>query len=250
MKYLLLIPIFIFAPLFSESYAASSSGAIPTLEITPINHATFLLTWENKKLLVDPVGNFPEYEKMGNVDLILLTDVHGDHLDLNRLNTQTSNKTTIIAPAEVSSQLKEVKSKKMINLSNDKITVIDDFKITAIPMYNTSEERKKFHVKGRGNGYLIEKNGKRLYISGDTEDIPEMRNLKNIDVAFLCMNLPYTMTEEQAIDATIAFAPKEVYPFHYRGKKGDEMIFSDIEKYKKEVMKKNPKIEVKLLKWY
>lgn len=250
MKYLLLIPVFILAPLFSDSYAASSSGAIPGLEITPINHATFLLTWEDKKILVDPVGNFPEYETLKSTDIILLTDIHGDHLDINRLKAQSSNATTIVTPEAVYSQLKELKNKKMTNLANGKSTFIDGFKITAIPMYNTSEERKKFHEKGRGNGYLIEKSGKRLYISGDTEFIPEMKNLKDIDVAFLCMNLPYTMTEEQAVEAALAFSPKEVYPFHYRGKKGDEVIFSDVEKFKRKVTEMNPKIKVFLLKWY
>ena len=95
-------------------------------------------------------------------------------------------------------------------------------------MYNLREEAKKFHEKGRGNGYVIEKNDKRVYISGDTEDIPEMRSLQNIDIAFVCMNLPYTMTVENAASAVLDFKPNKVYPYHYRGTEG----LSDVSKFK------------------
>ena len=116
--------------------------------------------------------------------------------------------------------------------------------IEAIPMYNLTPERQKFHTKGRGNGYVVTLGGTRVYISGDTEDIPEMRALKKIDVAFVCMNLPYTMTAEQAADAVLEFKPKIVFPYHYRGKTSQ-----DPEKFKK-LVAKDKNIEVRIRKWY
>jgi len=113
-------------------------------------------------------------------------------------------------------------------------------------MYNLREEALKFHTKGRGNGYVLTINKERIYFSGDTEDIPEMRNLKNIDKAFVCMNLPYTMTVENAADAVLEFKPKEVYPYHYRGTGG----LSDVEKFKQIVAEKNKAIKVVQLDWY
>jgi len=113
--------------------------------------------------------------------------------------------------------------------------------IDAVPMYNTTAERKQYHVPGRGNGYLLTLADKRIYLSGDTEDIPEMRALKNIDVAFVCMNLPYTMSVEQAANAVREFRPKIVYPYHCRG--------SDLEKFKK-LVGDDVGVEVRLRDWY
>lgn len=113
-------------------------------------------------------------------------------------------------------------------------------------MYNLREEALKFHEKGRGNGYLLTINDERIYISGDTEDIPEMRNLTNIDKAFVCMNLPYTMPVESAADAVLDFKPKTVYPYHYRGTEG----LSDVNHFKNIVNEKESSINVILLDWY
>jgi len=118
--------------------------------------------------------------------------------------------------------------------------------IEAIPMYNLRDEALNFHPKGRGNGYVISLAGERIYISGDTEDIPEMRELTNIDKAFICMNLPYTMTVESAASAVLDFKPKIAIPYHYRGKDG----LSDIENFKQIIESKNSDIKVEFLKWY
>ena len=125
---------------------------------------------------------------------------------------------------------------------------IGDTKITieAIPMYNLREEALKFHPKDRGNGYVLTLGDERIYISGDTEDIPEMRKLKDIDIAFVCMNLPYTMTVDNAASAVLDFKPKYVYPYHYRGTEG----LSDVSKFKDIVNDGNPDIEVVQLDWY
>ena len=113
-------------------------------------------------------------------------------------------------------------------------------------MYNLPESAQAFHTKGRGNGYVLERDGKRVYISGDTSGIPEMRNLKDIDLAFVCMNLPYTMSVEEAAEAVLAFAPKKVVPYHYRGPDG----LSDTTKFRELVNAANPNIEVDLMNFY
>jgi L-ascorbate metabolism protein UlaG (beta-lactamase superfamily) len=133
-----------------------------------------------------------------------------------------------------------------ISINNDEAKTFDSFNIEAIPMYNLREEALKFHPKGRGNGYVFTFGDDRVYFSGDTEDISEMRALKNIDKAFICMNLPYTMTVESAANAVLEFKPKQVYPYHYRGTDG----LSDVEKFKSIVSTANSKIEVIQLDWY
>jgi L-ascorbate metabolism protein UlaG (beta-lactamase superfamily) len=119
-------------------------------------------------------------------------------------------------------------------------------KVSAIPMYNLPEAPDAPHTKGRGNGYVLNMGGKNVYLSGDTEDIPEMRALKNIDVAFVCMNLPYTMDVNQAAQGVLAFKPAIVYPYHYRGQNG----LSDVANFKKQVNAANKKIDVRLRNWY
>jgi len=131
-------------------------------------------------------------------------------------------------------------------LNNGGKTNVFGISISAIPMYNLPEGSDSRHTKGRGNGYILDFGGKLIYISGDTEDIPEMRALKNIDVAFVCMNLPYTMDINQAASAVLEFKPKIVYPYHYRGKDG----LSDVNGFKGLVNKGDPKIEVRLRNWY
>ena len=110
---------------------------------------------------------------------------------------------------------------------------------------NTPPERQNFHAKGRGNGYLLTLGGTRIYISGDTEDVPEMRALENIDAAFVCMNLPYTMEVTAAAGAVLEFRPKVVFPYHYRGKSG----MSDLDQFQS-LVAKDPGIEIRLLEWY
>ena len=131
-------------------------------------------------------------------------------------------------------------------LANGGVMNSNGINVEAIPMYNLREEALDFHTKGRGNGYVITIDQKRIYFSGDTEDIEEMRSLKNIDMAFVCMNLPYTMTENSAAAAVIAFSPKKVYPYHYRGKPN----VSDVGLFKTLIEKSNAKVEVIQLDWY
>jgi L-ascorbate metabolism protein UlaG (beta-lactamase superfamily) len=134
----------------------------------------------------------------------------------------------------------------VVVLSNGSTTKQLGISISAIPMYNLPESPTAMHTKGRGNGYILHIGGKNIYISGDTQAIPEMRSLKNIDVAFVCMNLPYTMDVKEAASGVLAFKPKVVYPYHYRGKGG----LSDVNEFKRLVNAGNPAIEVRLRNWY
>jgi L-ascorbate metabolism protein UlaG (beta-lactamase superfamily) len=211
------------------------------LIIHPINHATLALGWATLTLYVDPVGGGRPFAALPKPDLILLTDIHGDHLNADTLKAVATDKTQLVAPPAVAAQLPaEFRSRTTI-LTNGETKSLLGVAIEAVPMYNTTPERAKFHTKGQGNGYVLTFADKRVYLSGDTEDIPELRALMRIDVAFLCMNLPYTMTPEQAASAVREFRPKVVYPYHSRG--------SDLEKFKK-LVGDDVGVEVRLRDWY
>lgn len=215
-------------------------------EVLPVSHATMAVNWGETTFYVDPVGGASAFEDMEPADFILITDIHGDHMDAKTLDELNLGDTPIIAPQAVRTELADSLTTSYKVMKNGETLDQNGISIEAIPMYNLREEAKQFHPKGRGNGYVLEKDGKRIYIAGDTEDIPEMRNLQNIDVAFIPMNLPYTMTVEAAADAVIDFAPKKVYPYHFRGQ--DKK--ADVEKFKKLVNEANKDIEVVLANWY
>ena len=215
-------------------------------EIIPVSHATMVLRWGETTIYIDPVGGAEAFASYPKPDLILVTDIHGDHLNVKTLEGLDTSKAKIIVPQAVADKMPEAFVPQVDVLNNGDSKERFGFSVEAIPMYNLREEALKFHTKGRGNGYVIEKDGTRVYISGDTEDIPEMRALKSIDAAFVCMNLPYTMTEVSAADAVLEFAPKTIYPYHYRGTGG----LSDVANFKTIVNKGNPAIKVVQLDWY
>lgn len=228
----------------SEVVTENSEEAMNQIEIMPISHATFVMNWDGQIIYVDPVGGAAAFEGMPEESIILVTDIHGDHLNAETLGSVRGENTDLIVPNAVNEKIKSGQSATVLN--NGETITVQGIEITAIPMYNLTEGRLDKHVKGRGNGYVLEKNGYRVYISGDTEDIPEMRSLENIDKAFVCMNLPYTMDINQAASAVLDFTPKEVIPYHYRGTDG----FQDVEKFKSMVNQKNENIEVTLMDWY
>jgi len=217
-----------------------------TLTVQPVLHGTAALEWNSKMIYVDPYGGAKVFEGIRPPDLVLITDIHGDHLNVETLNALDLSKSVLVVPKAVADQLPETLKGKAVVLDNGKSTVQLGITISAIPMYNLPEDADSRHTKGRGNGYILNLGGKLIYFSGDTEDIPEMRNLKNIDVAFVCMNLPYTMDINQASDAVLQFKPKVVYPYHYRGQAG----LNDVEGFKKLVNTANPAIDVRLKNWY
>ncbi|MEM7297702.1 MAG: MBL fold metallo-hydrolase [Bacteroidota bacterium] len=216
------------------------------LIIQPILHGSLVLSWNNQAIYVDPYGGSKRFEGLPNPTLLLITDIHGDHLNSKTLGELKTIGTTSIVPQAVMEKLPGKLKKRAAAIENGQTVVIEDIEILAIPMYNLPESKNSRHPKGRGNGYLLTIGGKRIYISGDTEDTPEMRNLQNIDIAFVCMNLPFTMNVDQAASAVNEFKPKIVYPYHYRGKDG----LSDVESFKMQVLAANPDIDVRLREWY
>lgn len=219
------------------------------VELMPVSHASFGLTWKDKLFLVDPVGDAEVYKKFGKADYVLITDIHGDHFSAETLE-KLGDGFTIFAPEAVYKEMPESLRKSTKVISNGDFFSIKSFEITAIPMYNITRERMEYHPKGRGNGYLLDLDGYRIYVSGDTENISEMSELKDIDLALICMNLPYTMSVEQAVESVLQFEPKKVIPYHFRGKKDGETYFSDVKYFKKILNKQKPDIEVELLDWY
>jgi L-ascorbate metabolism protein UlaG (beta-lactamase superfamily) len=232
-----------FAALFLAAHAQgaaevqtfkTSKGEV---KITPIYHAALLIQAGGKNIYVDPAKP-AVVTGMPPADLILITDIHADHMDQNLVTQLSKDGTEIFAPPAV---VKTITAAKPI--SNGESKDWNGWKIEAIPMYNIKRgpaEGKLYHDKGRGNGYVLTYGGKRFYLSGDTEAIPEMAALKNIDVAFVCMNLPYTMPPEEAVDAVKAFHPKVVIPYHYG--------MSDLSVFKKGL--EGSGIEVRILDWY
>jgi L-ascorbate metabolism protein UlaG (beta-lactamase superfamily) len=185
--------------------------------IHPIDHATFVMAWGPHPVYVDPVGGAEAFEGLPGPHVLLVTDIHGDHLNVETLTALATGPARIIAPAAVADRLPEALRSRTTVLANGQTTDFMGMSFEAVPMYNLTQDRLQYHERGRGNGYVVTMGGTRVYISGDTEDIPEMRALDDIDVAFVCFNLPYTMTEEQAASAVREFRPDVVYPYHYRG---------------------------------
>jgi len=221
-------------------YAAAQtqefSTSAGTVKITPLNHASTLIEAGGKTIYLDPAK--PAKLNGPKADLILITDIHGDHMDPDSIKDVSKSGTEIFAPPAVVATVTTGKP-----IANGETKTWGGWTIEAIPAYNLKRgpaAGKLFHDKGRGNGYVLTYGGKRFYFSGDTEGVPEMRALKNIDVAFVCMNLPYTMPPEEAADAVKAFHPKIVIPYHYRG--------SDLAVFQKAL--EGTGIEVRLLEWY
>jgi L-ascorbate metabolism protein UlaG (beta-lactamase superfamily) len=206
------------------------------LKITPIQHASMMIQAGGQTIYVDPAQG--SYDGLPQADLILLTDIHGDHLAAPMISKVKKASTQILAPAAVAKQVEGA-----MVIGNGETKKIGAWTIEALPMYNLKRGPSPgtlYHDKGRGNGYVITYGGTRIYISGDTEGIPEMRALKNIDVAFVCMNLPYTMPPEEAAEAVKAFKPKVVYPYHYMG--------SDLKVFESAL--KGSGTEVRIRDWY
>ncbi|MBI4794393.1 MAG: MBL fold metallo-hydrolase [Deltaproteobacteria bacterium] len=205
------------------------------LEITFIGHGTLMFTFGGKVVHVDPVGQYADYSKLPKADLILITHEHGDHLDLKVVAALRQPETPIVANQAAAGKLPGA-----VVLKNGEKKTVAGFQIEAVAAYNLVHKRESgepFHPKGRDNGYIITFGDKRVYVAGDTENHPEMKALKNIDFAFLPMNLPYTMTPEMVADAAKAFKPKVLYPYHY-GKTDPAKLVN--------LLKENKEIEVRV----
>lgn len=222
----------------------SMSSSLPT--ITPIEHATGVLTWGDTVVYFDPTGGAEAFANQPKPQIVLVTDIHGDHLSTSTLETVVGN-AVLIVPKAVQDMLPETLKVRSIMLANGEKTEQHGISIEATPMYNVPESPDAFHTKGRGNGYLLEKDGVRVLIAGDTGNTPELRAMQHIDIALVPMNLPYTMSVDDAAAAVIAFKPKTVYPYHFRNQ---DKTKADVERFKELVHAGDPSINVVLASWY
>ncbi|NUH66466.1 MBL fold metallo-hydrolase [Sulfitobacter sp. S0837] len=233
---------------FAARAAAHSGDSFDTnagpITVHPIEHASFLMETPAGVIYVDPVGDAGLYSDFAKPDLILITHEHGDHYNADTLKALAGDETQIITNPAVYDMLPEELKAKASPLANGESTDFKGLPINVIPAYNITEDRKKFHPEGRDNGYILGFDGFRVYISGDTEDTPEMRELTDISLAFVCMNLPFTMDSNAAASAVAEFKPTYVYPYHYRGKDGGTQ---DPEEFAKRV---GTDVEVKMGGWY
>jgi L-ascorbate metabolism protein UlaG (beta-lactamase superfamily) len=175
-----------------------------------IGHGSLMIHYNSLVIHVDPVGRYADYGKLHKADIILVTHEHSDHLDAKAVSQIEKKGTRLFINQAGRQQLGKGQA-----LSNGDSAKVKGIKIAAVPAYNTTPGRDQFHPKGRGNGYVLQLGCKRVYIAGDTEDIPEMSDLQNIDIAFLPINQPYTMTPQQLARAVKMIRPKVVYPYHY-----------------------------------
>ena len=215
-----------FAPTTRDAQAAShaadntfETGNGP-LTVHPVEHASVVLETPAGVIYVDPVGEQSAYSDLPAPDLVLVTHQHGDHYNAELLAAVMGDGTPLIVNPAVMDMLPEDLKARATAIGNGDTTEALGVSIEAIPAYNTTEGRLDFHPEGRDNGYVLNIGDFRVYLSGDTEDIPEMRALEGIDLAFVCMNLPFTMAAEDAASAVAEFKPKAVYPYHYRGRDG------------------------------
>ena len=205
------------------------------------NHATLVISWQGKIIYCDPVSPAGPFTSLPKADLLLVTHIHSDHLSASTLGSVKAATAVILAPLNVYNDGSMVSLRSVTGvLTNGMTTNLLGLSVTAVPAYNS------YHPKGTGNGYILNLGGKRIYVSGDTEDIAEMRALTNIDVAFLCMNLPYTMSITNAALAVRDFRPRIVYPYHFRNA---DNTYSDLADFKRRVGQ-DLGIEVRLRKWY
>jgi L-ascorbate metabolism protein UlaG (beta-lactamase superfamily) len=227
----------------SQGWAAEGFAVdtIPTsagdLKITFIGHATLVFTFNHQVIHADPWSKLADYAALPKADLILITHQHRDHLDPEAIHALMKENTRIVISAACQAAVPDG-----IVMSNGQVKTVEGLKIEAVPAYNLVHMRspgQPYHPKGEGNGYVLTFGDKRVYVAGDTENIPEMRQLKNIEVAFLPMNLPYTMTPKMAADAALSFTPKILYPYHFGETDTAQLV---------NLLRSQPQIEVRIRK--
>lgn len=204
------------------------------LEITFVGHASLIFKFNGMVIHVDPFSRLTDYGKLPGADLVLITHDHGDHMDTAAVNLIKRENTRIILTKTCSDTIPG--GIVMANGDVKTVKLAKDLKIEAVPAYNIVHKRPDgtpYHPKGVGNGYIITFGDKRVYVAGDTENIPEMSNLKNIDIAFLPANLPYTMTAEMVVKAAEAFKPAVLYPYHFQFGQGQVPELETLMKDKK-----------------
>jgi len=219
---------------FETDSITTTSG---DLKISFIGHGTLIFTFNEKILHLDPYGSLADYSTLPKADIILITHEHGDHFDLKAIEIMRTDKTSLVLTENCAKDISGG-----IVMKNGDVQTVQGIKIEAVPAYNIVHKRDNggpFHPQGNGNGYIITFGDKRVYVAGDTENIPEMAELGKIDIAFLPMNLPYTMTPEMAADAARMIKPQILYPYHYSNTNTSKLM---------ELLKDNQDIEVRIRK--
>ncbi len=239
LKEIMLFSTLLILPATSAPAQPFETDLFPTaaaeLKIGFIGHGSLLFDFAGKVIHVDPYGKLADYKQLPKADLILLTHEHRDHLDPQAIAAVSTSATEIVATASCAEQLGLPQAMK-----NGDIRDWNGIRIEAVPAYNLLHKRdtgEPFHPRGSGNGYLLNFADKRVYVAGDTENIPEMKALQQIDIAFLPMNLPYTMTPEMVADAARAFKPKILYPYHFGETDPARLV---------ELLRDTPEIEVRI----
>jgi len=240
-KFILLILFFMGIASSANAQAKFETDIITTsagdLKITFIGHGTLIFTFNGKVIHIDPYGKLADYSILPKADIILITHEHSDHFDLAVIKMLRTNKTELVFTETCAQKI----SGGMV-MKNGEVQTIQGIKIEAVPAYNIvhkSDNGKPFHPQGVGNGYILTFGDKRVYVAGDTENIPEMKTIQGVDVAFLPMNLPYTMTPEMVADAAKVFKPKILYPYHYGDTDTSQLL---------EILKNVREIEVRIRK--
>jgi L-ascorbate metabolism protein UlaG (beta-lactamase superfamily) len=226
--------------IISGDHLATTNGEVI---LHPLFHATFMMNWNGINIYNDPADDAAfqsRYLGLPKADLILVSHSHSDHFSAGRINSVRGTNAVIVAPQAVYNSLSAALKAITIVLTNGASTNVVGVGIDAIPAYNSN------HPLGSGNGYVVTLGGKRVFISGDTGNIAEMRALADIDVAFVCMNIPFTMTVNEATNAISAFRPRVVYPYHYRDQSGN---LGNANTFKQR-LDKDLGIEVRLRRWY
>lgn len=239
-KLLILLAVLVFmvvqssAAEFEKDVFQTSGGE---LTITFIGHGTLMMEFNGKVIHIDPVGSYADYSKLPKADLILVTHEHGDHLDVKAINLLRKESAIVLETQRCAEKYKDG-----VVLKNGGSYNFSGIEINAVPAYNIKHMRSPgnpYHPKGAGNGYVFRFGDKKVYVAGDTENIPDMAKLKDIDIAFLPMNLPYTMTPEMCADAARMFKPKILYPYHFGETDTSELV---------KLLKNDPEIEVRIRK--
>lgn len=217
---------------FEKDLIKTSAG---DLEITFIGHGTLMFSFQGKIIHVDPVGMYADYARLPKADIILITHEHRDHLDTAALEHIRTEKTILVLTDTCAARVSGG-----VVMKNGEVKTVDGFRVEAVPAYNIVHMRSPgvpYHPKGVGNGYVVTFGDKRVYVAGDTENTPEMKSLRGIDIAFLPMNLPYTMTPEMVADAAKSMKPKILYPYHFGDTDTSKLV---------ELMKNTAGVEVRI----
>lgn len=209
----------------------------------PVNHASFVMSWNGKMIYSDPVGGAALYQGFAKADLIVVTHGHGDHFSASTIDAVRATGARIVATQTVFNSMSTAQKSITTVLANGANTDVIGLNVAAVPAYNLTNSN---HPQGTGNGYVLTIGGRRIFISGDTEDVPEIRTLPNIDVAFLCMNIPFTMDVTKAASTVRQMKPKVVYPYHFRN---SDNSFANLTNFR-QLVGTDLGIEVRVRTWY